>query len=393
MFILRITIKNVVIAVSLLLSTVVLAVDMQVLETKKSQLNEQYIELERHNMGYMTKKIELETTKAKLRRLKRNAAGERYALDEMIKAQEKSPGIDYSDKIDSQRAEWRKVNKLYLSQKEYVRILEDKVEQDKIQYKITQQKIANMQHSINRMFKTLTDEEINRQLSGLRKSHDIKISAVETCSLSVTKDDCIDKARVRAEREAAERGSLVIVDAVTEVKNFNLTKDEVRSRVSARISNIQVFKKTFDLTPDKTGWRVEYGITATVTPAIHDDMRNQLKQQVISMFNSGITFRDVSTKDLPDVVELPPEEEQDFSAYAEPQTFAEPQAYVAPPAAYIAPVMPAAVIPERTTQEIVEETEQEMRDIREAAVSKAAEKEEVEAQDELDSRNMTIMVF
>lgn len=384
---LRISIKNTVIAVSILLSTSVLAVDMGELENKKNQLNNQYIELERHNMGYMSKKIELETTKAKLRRLKKSAAAERYALDEMIKAQEKSPGVDYSDKIDSQRSEWRKVNKLYLSQKEYVRILQDKVEQDKIQYKITQQKIANMQHSINRMFKTLTDEELNRQLSGLRKSHNIKISTVETCSLSVTKDDCIDKARVRAEREAAERGSLVIVDAVTEVKNFNLTKDEVRSRVSARISNIQVFKKSYDLTPDKTGWRVEYGITATVTPAIHDDMRNQLKQQVITMFNTGIAFRDVSTKDLPDIVELPPEEEQDFSAYEEPPV------YVAPPAAYVAPVAPATVIPERTSQEILEETEQEMRDIREAAVSKAAEKEEVEAQDELDSRNMTIMVF
>ncbi|MBC8211220.1 MAG: hypothetical protein H8E21_09125 [Gammaproteobacteria bacterium] len=416
--------KSIVIAVSVLLSSAVVAVDMSRLEEKKSQLNEQYIELERHNMGYMAKKIELETTKSKLRRLKQSAAGERFALDEMIKAQEKSPGVDYADKIESQRSEWRKINKLYLSQKEYARILQDKVEQDKINYKITQQKIASSQHSISGMFNALSEQELNRQLSSLRKSQDIEISTVETCSLSVTKDDCIDKARVRAERDAAERGSLVVIDAVTEVKDFNLTKDEVRSRVSARISNIQVIKKSFDLTPDRTGWRVEYAITATVTPAIHEDMRSQLKQQITTMFTSGIVFRDISTRDLPDIIELPPEEEQDFSAYAPPPAYvapapayAPPPAYVAPVPAYVAPKTPAyaapapttpryvpptqayvpavpdAIMTERTTQEILEETEKEMRAIRKAAVAKATKKEEVEAKDELDSRSITIMVF
>ena len=192
--------KNIIVAICVFLCSAVVAADMEELKEKQNQLKNQYIELERSNMGYMTKKIELETAKSKLRRLKKSSAAERYALDEMIKSQERSPGIDYSDKIESQRQEWRKVNKLYLSEKEYVRILEDKLARDKIQYKVTQQKIANMQNSINEMVKTLTNAELNRQLSGLRKSQDIKISIVETCSLSVTKDDCIDKARVRAER-------------------------------------------------------------------------------------------------------------------------------------------------------------------------------------------------
>ena len=69
MFMFRPFSKSIVIAVSVLLSSIVVAADMQRLEQKKLQLNEQYIELERHNMGYMAKKIELETTKSKLRRL------------------------------------------------------------------------------------------------------------------------------------------------------------------------------------------------------------------------------------------------------------------------------------------------------------------------------------
>ncbi len=140
------------------------------------------------------------------------------------------------------------------------------------------------------------------------------------------------------------------------------------------------------------------------------------------MFTSGIVFRDISTRDLPDIIELPPEEEQDFSAYAPPPAYvapapayAPPPAYVAPVPAYVAPKTPAyaapttpqyvaptqayvpavpdAIMTERTTQEILEETEKEMRAIRKSAVAKATKKEEVEAKDELDSRSITIMVF
>ena len=67
------------------------ASDAERLSEKQKQLKQQYIELERNNLGYMTKKIELETTESKLRRLKRNAAKERRALDDMIEAQSKSP--------------------------------------------------------------------------------------------------------------------------------------------------------------------------------------------------------------------------------------------------------------------------------------------------------------
>ena len=367
------------------------ASDAERLNEKQKQLKQQYIELERNNLGYMTKKIELETTESKLRRLKRNAAKERRALDDMIEAQSKSPDVDYSDKIESQRAVWRKANKTYISQKEYVELLHDKFSDNKIQYKVTQQKIVNMQQSINDMVKSMADSELSKQMRDLRKSQQIKITAVETCSLTVTKDDCIDKARVRAERDAAERGSLVVIDAVTEVKNFNLTKDEVRSRVSARISNIQVFKKTFDLNAEKSGWRVEYGITATVTPAIHDEMRSQLKSQIISIFNANVNIRDVSTIELPEYVELPPEEvgEEDVAVYSEP-VYSAP-AYIAP--VYIAPAAPAEIVPEVTAQELRDETEREMEEIRTEARSKGLKKEAKEAKDELDSREITIMVF
>jgi hypothetical protein len=292
----------------------------------------------------------------------------------MIKAQDQSPGVDFSDKIDSQRSEWRKSNKLFLSQKEYVRLLQDKVAEDKIQYKVTQQRIDNLQYSIKGIVQSMADTELNKQLRSMSQPKQIKVSSVETCSLTVTKDDCLDKARVRAERDAAERGSLVVVDAVTEVKNFNLTKDEVRSRVSARISNIQVFNKKYDLTADKTGWRVEYGITATVTPAIHNEMRNQLKQQIVSSLSANVKFRDVSTRDLPEYVELPPEDETDYTAY-------------------IAPAVPAEVIPERASRELRNENQREMQQIREVATSQARKTEEKEAQEELDSREISIMVF
>lgn len=360
--------------VACMLSMNAIASDMDALHAKRSQLNQLYVQLERINIGYTTKKVELEATESKIRRLKRDAQTERRTLDNLIKAQEKPSGSDYSEQIESQRQEWRKVNKLYLSQKEYVRILYDKVSDEKIQYEVTRQKVENLQHSINSLLDAAANTEIDRRLKDLKKSQIVRVETVEICSLPVTKDKCIEKARIRAERDAAEQGSLVVVDAVTEVKNFNLTKDEARSRVSARLSNINVFKKSYDLTADKTNWRVEYGFTATVTPAINEGMRNQLKQQTIATYIAGLNLQFLETRDLPEYVELPSDENTEYSSY-------------------IAPVVPVEIIPETKSQELLEDTEQEIQKIRDVAASKGAKKEAKEAKDELDSRRITIMVF
>ena len=339
--------------------------ELRLLQAKMQELKAVNLEIDKANMGYSTAQIELNTAQSKLGRLKSRVEVERETLDELRDTEAKFPDIDLSDKINAQRSAWRTANKAYLSEQEYVRVLSDKAAQDKKTYDIAVSKREGLQRTIDRMSNDLAEKQLNTELANIRKPQNIRVSAVETCSLSMTKDACMDKARIKAERDAAERGSLVVVDTVTEVKNFNLTKDEARSRVSARISDIRIIKQTYDLTPDKTGWRVEYEISALVTPAITDQMRNELKQNIIASLGTATTMQTTAPSSGRAVTTTPA-----------------PAAVMAKPPS------------DREKEEAARrQTERELEQLRAAAAKKAEKKEAKEAKKELDSRKMPIMVF
>ena len=243
--------KNIILIVSLLGSLFCLTAqasdsELQLLQAKNAEMRQLNLDLDKSNIGYYTAKIELENALSTLSSLKNRVGVERDTLDQLIDGEAKYPDIDFTDKINAQRKSWRNANKKYLSDKEYVRILSEKSRKDKQQYDILTQRKTTLQTSIDRMADQYANKMVNRELRRIQKPKNIRVAAIETCSLSVTKDNCMDKARIKAEREAAEKGSVIVIDSVTEVKNFNLTKDEVRSRVNARISDIRIIKQTFD---------------------------------------------------------------------------------------------------------------------------------------------------
>ena len=257
-------------------------------QQKKSELATVNGELDRAKVGYQSVKIEMNTVNSKLDSLQSDVNAAKAKLDKLRNFEDQNPEMDFSDKIGEQRGIWKKTNQEYLSTKEYIGSLNTKVREYKTQYDIALNKKKNLEATLQRFSDDLAGAQVNEKLKQINKSKRISIKVRETCSLNKTKDQCRDQARVKAERQAAEQGSLVVVDTVTEIKNFNLTKDEARSRVSARVSDIKILKDTFDLTADKSGWQVDYEISALVTPVVTAQMREELKQQAMASLNSGV---------------------------------------------------------------------------------------------------------
>jgi hypothetical protein len=256
-------------------------------QQRKNELAAVQEEFEKAKVGYQSAKIDLDAASSGLDSLKSNVDAEKAKLDRLRDFEAQNPDMDFSDKINQQRTEWKNANQQYLTNKEYAKSLGSKVVQYQTQYSIAANKKKNLEEALQRISEDLADAQVREKLKQIQTSRRITISVSETCSLNVTKDQCRDQARVKAERQAAERGSLVVVESVTEIKNFNLTKDEARSRVSARVSNIEIIKDTYDLTADKSGWHVDYQINATVTPVITEQMRMELRQQAVSSLDAG----------------------------------------------------------------------------------------------------------
>lgn len=275
-----------------LFSTTALA-DDQPLHQKLASYKQQYQQasddanLSRTTLD--TQQIELKSAQSKLQSLKSERDNERTRLDELRAAEEKMPSIDFTDQINRQSDAVSKAGKKYQAQLELVKINEEKVNENKTKYAIAVEQEKNIRKSIDGMHEQLASAELQKRLQSINQSKQISVEVRETCSLDITQRACRDQAKTKAERQAAEKGSVVMVESVTEIKNFNMSKDEIKSRVKVRISNIQVTRDNYDLTADKSGWTVDYAITATVTPVMTEDMRQDMKAQIIAEISGGWT--------------------------------------------------------------------------------------------------------
>ncbi|MDH5518774.1 MAG: hypothetical protein OEY36_13305 [Gammaproteobacteria bacterium] len=274
---------------ALLSSPLALAANNQdQLRELKEQLHQANADLRKSKVRYETLEIERNASQSKLLTIKASVDEERKKLKDLRTAEEQFPNIDFTDQLNKQRGVWQKANRNYLTNSAFVKALDDKISDSRANYDINLRKQKSIQDSINDLSDRLAGSKLQDQLKNLRHSKRIEVSVRETCSLTVTKDKCRDQARVKAERNASEKGAVVVIESVTEVKNFNLSKDEVRSKVKARISDIRVIKDSYDLTADKTGWVIDYAISALVTPSVTEEMIADLKNQIIQNLDSDL---------------------------------------------------------------------------------------------------------
>ena len=263
----------------------------QKLDAYKQQYQQASEDVNLSRTALNTHQIELKSAQSKLQSLKTERDNERTRLAELRSAEEKMPSLDFTDQINRQSDAVSKVGKKYQAQLEFVKVSEEKANENKTKYAIAVEQEKNIRKSIDGIHEQLASTELQKRLQGLNQSRQISVEVRETCSLDVTQRACRDQAKTKAERQAAEKGSVVMVESVTEIKNFNMTKDEIKSRVKVRISNIQVTRDNYDLTADKSGWTVDYAITATVTPVMTEDMRQDMKAQIIAEISGGWTPR------------------------------------------------------------------------------------------------------
>ncbi len=258
----------------------------------QQQFNQQYHELKTYIVALDkakwrldTAEVELESERKELIRSEREKNTAHNKLKKLRRAEEQFTDIDFGSQINDQRNKRKEAIQSHANHKQIYESHRSKVRTLRITYEKLLTQVSNKQNTVRRLVDQLIEADINRQLSSLRNSRRIKVSTSETCSLSITKDACRDKARAKAERLASEKGSVVVVSSVTEMKNFKLSKDQAKSRVKARISDIKVLKDSYDLTADKNGWRVSYAISALVTPIITRGMKDELRFQSMRNLN------------------------------------------------------------------------------------------------------------
>ena len=132
------------------------------------------------------------------------------------------------------------------------------------------------QKSFEREIDRVVDIGLQERLRVLQVSKIVEVTERVPCG-----DDpipvCKERSKKAAELKASEQGSVVGVNSMTEVKNFKLTKEELRSEVSATLSN-KVFSNQHLIGETE----YETTVKANVEPVIGDSLREQMASNIRS---------------------------------------------------------------------------------------------------------------
>jgi hypothetical protein len=115
--------------------------------------------------------------------------------------------------------------------------------------------------------------QVDRQIRAMQASKEVTGFGRVSCGDDSPKK-CKERALKAAEQDASEKGSVVFVNSFTEIKNFQLSKEEVRSEVSATLSNKEVLSQK--MIGEAEGW--EATIKAKVDPVIGETLRDQMAE-------------------------------------------------------------------------------------------------------------------
>lgn len=148
-----------------------------------------------------------------------------------------------------------------------------------------------LQKSFERDVSRVVDSQLQERLRALQVKKEVSVTERVACgndSIPV----CKERSKKAAEQKASEMGSVVFVNSLTEVKNFKLSKEELRSEVQATLSS-----KTFSNQHMVGETEYETTITANVEPVIGESLSEQMtgaiRSQVYDTIGGKIDFSQV----------------------------------------------------------------------------------------------------
>lgn len=146
---------------------------------------------------------------------------------------------------------------------------------------------ALVQKNFDKHLNVLTEQVLSLRKAEYLKPRSIESTGVVPCGNMPVKE-CKEKSLLEAERQAIEKGSVIVVDSITEINNSTLTKDQIRSAARGRVSSREIIEAR--LVSDDTAFQTK--IRAMLTPGLADEllteMRAAARLDVETQISSGV---------------------------------------------------------------------------------------------------------
>lgn len=277
-----------------------------------------------------------------IRRLNSESLQARTKLEKMQQFDRDNPGTITREQIRAAEDNNRSIYNEIVAEKEKQADVEMRINALSVDGSAKYAEFLRLQKSMERDVDRAVESHLHGHLAVLQTKKTVTATDRVPCG-----DDsipvCKERSKKAAELKATEMGSVVFVNSLTEVKNFKLTKEELRSEVQASLSN-----KVFSNQHVVGDAEYETTVTADVEPVIGDRLREQIAEgirfQVYDQVGGRIDF--ASVKNPAQFATL--KEEPAAAVAVEPvPAYVPPPApvYVPPPAPVVAPTPAPAPAP------------------------------------------------
>lgn len=148
-----------------------------------------------------------------------------------------------------------------------------------------------MQKSFERDVNRVVDIHVDEQIRILQIAKEVEVTERVACG-----DDsipvCKERSKKAAELKATERGSVVFVNSFTEVKNFKLSKEELRSEVQATLTN-KVFSNQHFVGDAEYETTIRASVVPAISPALREQMAAAIRSEVYGIVGGRIDYSQV----------------------------------------------------------------------------------------------------
>jgi len=227
-------------------------------------------------------KLQREEGTLQLLQSKENHRKQEYR--KLLKIVSDNPDLDLDNKVSEKKDLYNSQKKLVDDQKAKIREIEGYLAKYNNRYREKKSEIVPLEKGYTSLKKAIIDKELKKRIRSYKISKKVTATGTYSCG-DLKVSECKARARKNAEQVAVEQGSSVLINSMTEVKNFQLSKEIIRSEIGATLSDIKVKKKGWK--GDDT-WSVT--ITALVTPRLSKRFKTEMSANIEDDLNSKLAL-------------------------------------------------------------------------------------------------------
>lgn len=154
-----------------------------------------------------------------------------------------------------------------------------------------------LQQDFEGHLKALVDYQLQHKVEALQIAKVVEAKGVVSCGDDAVRI-CKDKSRKEAEKKATEQGSIIDFSAFTEVENFQLTKEEIRSEVHATLSSEEILSQKYSDEASSAVTEIRVKVDPVISPSLRKRMADAIRDDLLKQSGGPIYFSEVSDPSL-----------------------------------------------------------------------------------------------